>query len=232
LIREALEYLVGLKSPSIHNLDGKTWTDRPLTRVRPDLPECIKAETLTGIVDYITQIAEQESAGRMFVHIVSKKQVNLATVAVDGRRWYPISAHLNREVDFKFGIFYTIEEFVIKARSSFVADAQTESLLKFVAMVTEENNVEIVDNGTSQRVTIKDGVSIGQTDTPNGFAITVADGWPDIDSQARSAFIRVRKGPQVALFVVSDPSRDFRVKMAMKEFFVKALSGMSVEIIL
>lgn len=77
MIKEALEYIVGLKTPIINEIGGNTYSDKPLNRISyVPYASTIEMKTLTSLVEYIKAKIDCMSE-KMIVHVVSPTEVHL-----------------------------------------------------------------------------------------------------------------------------------------------------------
>ena len=85
IIKEALEYVTGLRTPELLNIDELTYTDKELTPViyNPKARR-IEMNTLTSLVDYI-KAGIDDMDKKMIVHVTSPTQVQLYS-ALDEHR--------------------------------------------------------------------------------------------------------------------------------------------------
>ena len=119
MIKEALEYIVGLKTPVITEIDGNTYSDKPLNRISyVPYAKTIGMKTLTSLVEYIKANIDSMSE-RMIVHVISPTEVHLySSLDADRKREYLVE--VNAELpDFRFGSFIDHENFVIALQSKF-----------------------------------------------------------------------------------------------------------------
>ncbi|MCM1220630.1 MAG: hypothetical protein NC548_39695 [Lachnospiraceae bacterium] len=77
MIKEALQYIVGLKTPVIRELGGQSYSDKPLERISyiPYAQE-IHMSTLTSLCEYIRGGIDAMS-DKMIIHVASPTQVRL-----------------------------------------------------------------------------------------------------------------------------------------------------------
>ena len=85
MIKAALEYINGLKAPSIESYGGGTYSDKPLYQMkRPDFPT-LEMNTLESVVRYLKGIDdEREQFGEptpTIIHIESERCVTLKDIA-------------------------------------------------------------------------------------------------------------------------------------------------------
>ena len=78
MLREALEYIVGLGESKQHEINGSIYSDKELYRVDTYFPKAIAIElnTLTGLVDYIKSSID-EMPGKMIVDVKDPETVRL-----------------------------------------------------------------------------------------------------------------------------------------------------------
>ena len=131
MIKEALEYIVGLKTPVITEIDGNTYSDKPLNRIGyVPYAKTIAMKTLTTLVEYIKANIDSMSE-KMIVHVISPTEVHLySSLDADRKREYLVE--VNAELpDFRFGSFIDHENFVIALQSKFVPNEDRDLVLKF-----------------------------------------------------------------------------------------------------
>ena len=159
MIKEALEYIVGLKTPVITEIDGNTYSDKPLNRISyVPYAKTIGMKTLTSLVEYIKANIDSMSE-RMIVHVISPTEVHLySSLDADRKREYLVE--VNAELpDFRFGSFIDHENFVIALQSKFVPNEDRDLVLKFAGTVEDGTVAEYGDDGVTQKATIKTGVA-------------------------------------------------------------------------
>lgn len=161
MIKEALQYIVELNKPDIRVLHNNPYSDKPLHRVKQELPkaEPLRLSTLTGLIDYIKADVEDEISGNIFIQVTSPTRIDMySTLDVEHRRERLV------EVDalvpnFPFGRFVEQEEFCINVQSKFVGTEDRELLLKFAGTVESGTIAQYGDDGVTQKATIKTGIA-------------------------------------------------------------------------
>ncbi len=159
-LKEALEYVVGLKAPIMQVVNGETYTDRVMQRVRKELKaEPIFTETLTGLIQYIKSgTDEKELAGKMIVHVMSPtRAVLLSSLNGDMERNSLIEANAKLP-DIIFNRYMNSEEFMISLRSKFVQNDDTAKLIQFSGTVEAGTIATYSDDGISQSAAVREGI--------------------------------------------------------------------------
>lgn len=162
MLKEAIEKLVSLGENHIHEIKGETYTEKPLERVRHsiDRPASIEVNGLDSIVKLIQGEYEKINA-KIFVQVESYRRVTVFTTY--GERF--LRSYLYQSIsdtpDFRFG-WKGHEDAIIAIRSQFDQTEDTKYLLNLLSRITVDNNVSSSDEGVTQSVEVKKGVSLAQ----------------------------------------------------------------------
>ena len=206
MIKEALEYIVGLNKPEILNIKGQDYSDKSLKRVSYNpKAETVKISTLTSLVEYIKWGVDTAMRGAMLIHVVSPTRVILMTSLDDDHlREYFIEA--DAEIpSFRYGQYMGHENFLIALQSQFIPGEYRDLLLKFAGTVENGTVAQYGDDGVTQKATIKTGIaSKGEAIVPSPVKLRPFRTFVEVE-QPESAFIfRMRQndrdGVECALF--------------------------------
>ncbi len=203
MIKEALEYIVGLKTPVITEIDGNTYSDKPLNRISyVPYAKTIGMKTLTSLVEYIKANIDSMSE-RMIVHVISPTEVHLySSLDADRKREYLVE--VNAELpDFRFGSFIDHENFVIALQSKFAPNEDRDLVLKFAGTVEDGTVAEYGDDGVTQKATIKTGVaSKADAVVPNPVNLIPYRTFLEVQQPASDFIFRMKSscGVQCAIF--------------------------------
>ncbi len=163
IIREALEFLVGLKPNNTYQINGDTYSDRDLVRIPPHVyrPAEIRVGSLDGIVKLVEN--EKPKFGRLFIRVVSPTEVEVYTELDEymGRN----TLYEARCVDASFQEGWRDQQAaIIELRSRFLPTEDSAYLLDLLSRIDNEESVSSTDNGVSQTVTAKQGVALKATE--------------------------------------------------------------------
>ena len=203
MIKEALEYIVGLKTPVITEIDGNTYSDKPLNRIGyVPYAKTIGMKTLTSLVEYIKANIDSMSE-KLIVHLISPTEVHLySSLDADRKREYLVE--VNAELpDFRFGSFIDHENFVIALQSKFVPNEDRDLVLKFAGTVEDGTVAEYGDDGVTQKATIKTGVaSKADAVVPNPVNLIPYRTFLEVQQPASDFIFRMKSscGVQCAIF--------------------------------
>ena len=112
-----------------------------------------------------------------------------------------------------------VEDMIVGIKTKFVENEDSAKIIKLIGLVTDENSVELEDDGFTQKATVKKGIALKEKkEVPNILKLKPFRTFAEVD-QPESYFIARLKsdnGVQVALY----ETKDDRWKLeAMKSIF-------------
>lgn len=228
MIKKAIEYIVGLSAPNIHEIGDETYSDKPLHRIS-FIPRAssIEMNTLTSLIDYIKSGVDSFGE-KMIVHVQTPERVSLYS-ALDYERGREYVVEVRADVpSFRFGQFMDQETFCIGVQSKFIPGNDTALLLKFAGTVEAGTVTEYGDDGVSQKATVKTGIaSKGDALVPNPVHLAPFRTFPEVDQPASDFIFRMKNdkysGVQCALFEADGGAWQNRAKSYIKEYLMEAL---------
>jgi len=207
MLKEFLDRLLEVRKTELFDVDGKTFTNGPLTYVAPPErkirePRSLEVDTLNGIRDYLDSNIDKLKFGELIALIHSHDTVSIET-KLDGyykqRLQYMISrCHKNK---FCFDNYYDVEDFIIALQTNFQKNDDQTKILRVVGNLKEDNSQGVKDDGVTQKVTTKKGVSLGNDeDLPNPVILKPYRTFHEIDQPESLFVLRLKDGPKCALF--------------------------------
>ncbi len=195
MIKEALQYIVGMSAPSIQEINGQTYSDKPMGRISySPKAEAIKMTTLTSLVEYIKANIDSMS-DRMIIHVKSPTSIHLYS-QLDQDRVREYLVKVDAQVpEFRYGNYMDHESFLIALQSKFISNDDRELLMKFAGTVENSSLAQYGDDGITQKATIKTGIaSKGDAIVPNPVKLRPFRTFIEVE-QPESAFVfRMREG--------------------------------------
>lgn len=205
MIKEALQYIAGLKEqsmePIIKEINGKTYCNKDLTRYDEEpMARPIEARTLTSLVDYIKN-KRCELRGSMVVHIVNPKAVELYSGLTKERRREKLFISTAEIPRFNTGEWLKQEQFIIDLQANFEVTADLEAILKVAGNVEAKTTANYGDDGISQKTTIKQGIA-SKTDVlvPNPVTLTPYRTFLEVEQPASQFVFRIKDMGGEAVF--------------------------------
>lgn len=232
MIKEALQYIVGLGKAEEHVINGACYSDKPLHRIDTYYPkaDAIEMHTLTSLVDYIKSEVD-EMPPRMIVEVKSPTEVELYSQLDPNRDRESLVVASARVPGFEFDRFVEHEKFCINLQSKFIPSDDRELILKFAGTVEAGSVSEYGDDGVTQKATIKTGLaSKGDAIVPNPVCLRPYRTFLEVE-QLESAFVfRMKQDSygsvMCAIFEADGGAWKMDATQAIKEYLQRELDGM------
>lgn len=227
MLKEALEYIVGLKEPTVEVYNGEFYSDKPLHRVETYIPkaDCVRVRTLTSLLDYIKGHIDR-MAEKMIVAVESPTTVSLYSQLDDNRdREYLMVAEAFLP-SFYFNQFMDQESFCIAIQSKFIQNQDRDLLLKFAGTVESGTVAQYGDDGVTQKATIKTGLaSKGEAILPNPVRLKPFRTFLEIDQPESDFIFRMREGRGVecAIYEADGGAWQIEAMQRIKTYLQEAL---------
>ncbi|MGM0228665.1 hypothetical protein IGJ28_000726 [Enterococcus sp. AZ091] len=207
-LRDALEYAVELREGQkvIYEQDKKVFYDTSKARLA-ELDPIKHAETLTvnslsGLVGYLkSNIRILESNWKLLVHVENPtKVVVYSSLDTDRKRESVIQATALLDV-FPYGRFMKSEDFIINVQSLIQRDLDAEAILACTSSIRIEGGGDLVDNGISQTVTVKEGAAtLTKAEVPSPAELRPYRTFLEVEQPSSPFVFRIDKMGNCALF--------------------------------
>ena len=231
--KDALDYLVqiGRDEEEITWIDDLPYTHLNLKRVNMPSIDSVVLHTLDSLVTFIkTKVGGPYENNALSIHIENPWTVNLLGLPRNDRTretFAIVRAELPDEI--RYGQYYDTENFNIQVQSRFVDNPDKKLLLKFTGLIKEENVRQTGDDGISQAVTIKTGVTtVSNAVVPNPVLLAPWRTFQEV-AQPESMFIfRMKDGPSAALFEADGGAWRLEAIKNIKEYLEEQLPDMVI----
>lgn len=206
-----------------YEIGGKTYTNRPLNLVRhKDTARTLEFNDLSSI----TRILKNELSrfqAPMYIVIEDYNRVSVISSLDDDKdRETPYRAVCDYS-PFKFGNMYDYEDFVIALRSMFVQNEETADLLQLLKTITDSNSVELADDGITQKVTAKRGVSAQATNAAPIRKLAPFRTFPEVEQPTSEFLFRIRTNNTFSLFEADGGAWKRKAKLNIIDYYENAL---------
>lgn len=163
----------------------------PLNVEKVFYPDTMEVNTLWAFVTYLkAAIQSGEITARLYINIESPTHVSATTeVNKFGKRSTVAVARRYHFNSFNFGNSFDYESFIVALRSQFIKTEGMEKLLDCLKSITSSNDLTNEDNGVSQTVVARNGVSLG--------AVNITPVW---ELQPHRTFTEVKQPSSLFLF--------------------------------
>lgn len=232
MIREALQYIVGLNKPEVFSFEGRTYVDKKVNAVEEEIADAITVKTLSGLVDYIKFNIDNLDMLKHIVLIKSHTEVVLiSTLNKDKNRNCFVSCVADLP-NVRLNNFIDTESFNIMLQSCFVKNEDRDVVLKVVGNIKEEAVKTVGDDGISQSVVAKTGIAKHENVlVPNPVILAPYRTFTEIE-QPESAFVfRMQDGPRAALFEADGGSWRNKAMIRIKYYLDIELNKFGIQVI-
>ncbi len=225
MIKEALQYIVGLSEARIKNVTlpdetVQTYSDKQLYLLEKNIPkaDAITMHTLTSLVDYIKSNIDVMDE-KMIIEVTSPTKVCLYSPLDDNRNREYLVNVTARVPEFTFDTFMGQENFCIGLQSKFLDTADKALVLKFAGTVESGTVAQYGDDGVTQKATVKTGIaSKGDAIVPNPVKLTPYRTFLEVEQPTSSFIFRMKadKYDGIACAVYEADGGAWKIEAAQK----------------
>ena len=190
MLREAIDKILELSPPDEKMIDGITYVSRTMVKVLPPSATTFGSATLKGFLDFI-ETAKPDDLPDLRIHVASPYLVALfgPLKRLTRERECFATSKFSQDCGFKFGEKYLAEDFTIALAALFDETPDRERLTKLVGNMTAELATTSTDDGVSQTVGQKAGVTLVKSEKiKNPFQLSPHRTFPEV-AQPRVPFI-------------------------------------------
>lgn len=229
LTREFLEKVEEMVQPQTLTEGIRTFVDKPMhmlvDEIAVDTP--LHTNSLSSVADYIKSNADFDalaSDGRKIIHVEDEKTVWLYTEMNSFKKRSALLLASAWVSSFPFGQWLSLENFIISVQANFVADEHRDELLSFVATVKQDTGVEQQDDGVTQKVTTRSGVSLSRTSkVPNPITLRPFRTFSEVEQPESSFVFRIKAeegcGVKAALFAADGDAWRHDAILKIRDYF-------------
>jgi len=231
MIKEALQYIVGLGKTEIVEIDGHKYSTSGLNFIKELSPINLQVSTLTGLVDYVRANIDSFKSYYL-IQVVDHEEVRLLS---------PLKKDMSRDCfilakaetpRITFNSPVNAENFNIMLQSCFLQNEDRATILKIVGNIKEENVRTTGDDGVSQTVTAKVGIAkVADVVVPNPVTLVPFVTFAEIEQPEIKYVFRMQDGPRAALYEADGGAWKLKTMLAIKEYLRKELINFKVRII-
>lgn len=162
MLKDFIEKIVDLANSSLEEVNGKMYCQKALRPIK-NRPEAINLHTLTGLVSFIN------NSDCSSIVVNSPDKVTLMRLCAEWDEFFPVAIATRYQSNnpFKFGEKYEIENFIIRMAAEFAPTPDRDEIIKLVSSLTSGATHTNEDDGISQTVTVKRGISLKGEKTIN-----------------------------------------------------------------
>ena len=231
MLKEALQYLVGLAQPTEIEHAGVQWTSRNLGPIGQWNPEPLVVPSLQGLADLSKEdaLAANKSDCLLVVHSPGLVGLYLQGYGAKSERVKLAEAKLEGARGFPYAQWMAPEDFVITAMTRFMLADDLMTMVSYAGKLTGETATALSDDGVAQLAEIRQGVtSRAVSVVRNPVTLRPWRTFVDIQQPASPFVFRVRGGGgtpiQCALFECDGPVWRDEAERGLREYLKGVIS--------
>lgn len=233
MIEKALRYIESLKEqamePKVLEIAGKTYCNKDLRRYdEKELAKRISASTLTSMVDYIKNCAE-ELQEHMIIHVESPTHVSLYSGLNQERKREYLFESVAQIPEFMYDRWYDQERFLIELQANFEVTQDLLTMQKVSRNVEAKTTATYGDDGVSQKTTIKQGIaSKADVIVPNPVTLRPYRTFLEIEQPSSQFVFRIKDeggAPQFKIVEAEGGLWKNETMLLIKEYFLAELKN-------
>lgn len=224
MLKEALQYLVSLKENKVYDLDGETYSDHPLHRIRAefDRPDLLEVNGLDSIV----KLLQTEGYNTpIFIRVQGPRRVDVFST-LDERLGRDFLYRASCDAPEFHPGWMDHEHTIIALRSMFVPNEDgTEYLLDLLSRISKDDGVQTDDNGVSQTVTARSGVSLKKFEiVKQRIPLAPFRTFTEVDQPTSEFILRLDDNCLIGLLEADGGAWKMEAKQNICAYFAKHLS--------
>lgn len=195
-----MEKVLELGTPNYKTISNKTYVDRKMYSVQEPTVDPLTISTLRGLVDYIKDAKEDNNG--FLITIDGHGEVNLRSMTFGPYKQREHYAKVIMNVPkIQFDTYMDQEQFIISLNAKFVPTDDLDLIRRTASTIVDQEEVQLVDNGQSQSVTVKQGVAkVGEATIKPIVSLTPFRTFLEVTQPTSQFLFRVQKGGRFALY--------------------------------
>ena len=235
MLAEFIDRIISLSTPEIKKLNGRFYgnSDVKVIPELDDLPEQLRVHSLDSVVKLI----DQEHTGLPSPLFISIQNYNLVSVFSDYNmnfiddtpkyKRYNLCSSVCENVNVFDELVMEHEEAMINLRACFVQGEGTAYLLDLLSSVSEEEGVQQKDNGLTQTVTVKKGISlVERVGVKPRVLLAPYRTFREVEQPASEFLVRVLGGSRIMLKEADGGMWQLEAKRRIKAYFDEKLKDL------
>lgn len=195
--------------------------------------------TLDGLIEYVKENVEglipprKDGGERLILHVRNERTVVLLGKPSKHHKKRPDIAGCKANVpEITFGRYMDTETFNTMLLSMFIETQARADLFKVIKSMTKEQNLNTTDDGVSQVITVKQGVSLASNvQFQNPVPLKPMRTFTEIEQPESNFTLRVNEDAQAALFEADGGAWKNEAVKKIKDYLNRNLYGHNVVII-
>ena len=223
MLKAAIEKIEQLAKPMTLDVGGKTFANSSFFEIEPKnyYPCPVELSSLESLAVMIqTEAIEKYPGQKLYITIPSFHKAVCFT-QTDDERFHRNTFYVSNMTDvpgFRDG-WWDYETAIIKLRSQFEQNEGTQYILDLLSRISVEDSAEQQDNGVSQSVTVRKGVSLAGREMVKPIVkLCPYRTFQEISQPESDFLLRVREGNEIGLFEADGGMWKLTARLRIKAF--------------
>ncbi|PKL00044.1 MAG: hypothetical protein CVV56_07980 [Tenericutes bacterium HGW-Tenericutes-1] len=179
-----------------------------------------------GSLEVEGKTVDVKEVGReMTIHIDDPNTVSIYSQLNDERKREQLVIAKAILPNVVYDRFLESENFIIELMSKFEPTEDREKVLKLFGCIKSEQVHKSMDDGLSQTVTAKKGIStVAEMEVPNPVTLAPYRTFPELPQPTSKFVLRLQDGPEAALFNAGGTSWRVEAMQSIKEYLDEGIN--------
>lgn len=203
MLKEALNWLKDeFQKTEFYEEHGERYSNVSLYKIQEPTRRELETYSLTGLVDFLKDNFDKDE--KLIVQVLNERKVFVETELNNNKEREAVIVALADVPDKILNAYMDLEQFNIQLQSLFVETDTQRKILSIIGNLKTENVKNIGDNGTTQLVETKKGVTMAQEEVvPNPVELKPFRTFTEVPQPESMFVFRLREfhdGVQAALY--------------------------------
>lgn len=205
------------------------------------IPDSLFVSSLDSLIGYLSENIEGITMDRLMVIVNNPESVDLieAYKGIRARRVNYMRVTLAEKLPkFPFDHYLDPEDFLIKARAMFLPSKDLETIITMVSKLTVQNEVTTSDDGMSQQVSVKKGISGGLAEkesTKGKYFLAPYRTFREVEQPVSEFILRFQaredRQPKVALFDSAGGMWRLQAMQGIHRYIMDCFEALKIDIL-
>ena len=241
--RDAMQFLYELGCRSrdykVQEINGAIYVNTDglerIDKYEPPALDTFAPRTLSGLVDWLKADLDKlfELFDKLYVHVDATNNVKVYSPVHTSKNRRDLLAECEyTPPPIKFDNYMGQEDFLIMLQTRFCEGPNRDALAKTVGNLRISDEMQLADDGISQRVTVKTGVaSIAEVPFENPVHLAPRRTFPEVEQPSSPFIVRFKKEGAAAIYEADGGAWKITAITAVGEWLKEQLDGLPVVII-
>ncbi len=227
MIKEAIQHLQEFAKPTFMSAQGREWLvhGNQKTEIRPEF-DTVHVQTIEGIFGFLDYLKNPSQMMLEFINVESATEIKVIGRVTPGTAHRLLAVAEARTKQFPYGKQLSLEDFVLSVQVCFKDSHDKAELLSAVSKVVQDSRIVQEDDGITQTIEVKSGVSLKENKRINPVRrLEAFRSFPGFASPEATFLFRAHKDEKGVKFSLTDMEGDNWIGLtinALREIFIKA----------